>query len=151
MSLVQREDLTQQESQERNRREREVRRLAYQLREGRVAELGLGFALRTLDPGVVVDELRRPRRFGARCRHHAVLVTGIDERAAWTILAAAELGSIRRRLERDGLLATGVARSGVRVLPLHRRRAGFGHAPATGKASVAGTDGATHSDLAEAA
>jgi len=78
--------------------------LAFELRQAGAAEHGLGFALRTLGPDRVFEELRRPARFGARCRRRAAVAPDRDERAAWTILAASGPRAIERRLERDGLI-----------------------------------------------
>ena len=81
-----------------------VAALAFELRQAGAAEQGLGFALRTLGSDRVLEELRTPARFGARCGRRARLAPDRDERAAWTILAASGPRAIERRLERDGLI-----------------------------------------------
>jgi len=81
-----------------------VAALAFELRKAGAAEQGLGFALRTLGSDRVLEELRTPARFGARCGRRARLAADRDERAAWTILAASGPRAIERRLERDGLI-----------------------------------------------
>jgi hypothetical protein len=90
-----------------------VTALAFELRQAGAAEQGLGFALRTLGSDRVIEELRTPARFGARCGRRARLAPDRDERAAWTILAASGPRAIERRLERDGLIRRRrVARAG---------------------------------------
>lgn len=81
-----------------------VAALAFELRQAGAAERGLGFALRTLGSDRVLEELRTPARFGARCGRRARLAPDRDERGAWTILAASGPRAIERRLERDGLI-----------------------------------------------
>jgi hypothetical protein len=81
-----------------------VSALAFELRQAGAADAGLGFALRTLGSDRVLEELRRPARFGARCLRRAGVARDSDERAAWTILAASGPRAIERRLERDGLI-----------------------------------------------
>jgi hypothetical protein len=81
-----------------------VAALAFELRQAGIAERGLGFALRTLDADLVLQELRGAERFGRRARRKAGLALDRDERAAWTILAASGPRAIERRLERDGLV-----------------------------------------------
>jgi hypothetical protein len=81
-----------------------VAALAFELRQAGAAEAGLGFALRTLGSDRVLEELRTRARFGARCQRRGVTASDRDERAAWTILAAAGPQAIERRLERDGLV-----------------------------------------------
>lgn len=112
--------------------------LAFELRQAGAAEQGLGFALRTLGSDRVLEELRTPARFGARCGRRARLAPDRDERAAWTILAASGPRAIERRLERDGLIrrrrVARVGRSGRqdaatvadRKVTLLRGRAEFG-------------------------
>ena len=78
--------------------------LALMLRQAGLAEHGLGFALQTLGSDRVLEELRTPHRFGARCGRRARLAPDRDERAAWTILAASGPRAIERRLERDGVI-----------------------------------------------
>ena len=95
------------------RRELGIAALAFELRQAGIAERGLGFALRTLGAHLVLEELRRPERFGRRARRKAALAVDRDERAAWTILAASGPRAIERRLERDGLVR--------RRLPRHWR------------------------------
>ena len=112
-----------------------VAALAFELRQGGAAEQGLGFALRTLGSDRVLEELRTPARFGARCGRRGRLAADRDERAAWTILAASGPRAIERRLERDGLIRrqravrrTRTARPGAadRNVALLRGRAEFG-------------------------
>jgi hypothetical protein len=86
--------------------------LAFELRHARIAERGLGSALRTLGADLVLGELRRSERFGRRARCRAALASDRDERAAWTILAASGPRAIERRLERDGLLRRRLRRPG---------------------------------------
>ena len=81
-----------------------VAALAFELRQSGIAPQGLGFALRTLGSDRVLEELRTRARFGARCQRRGVVASDPDERAAWTILAAAGPRAIERRLERDGLI-----------------------------------------------
>ena len=112
--------------------------LALMLRQAGLAEQGLGFALRTLGSDRVLEELRTPARFGARCGRRARLAPDVDERAAWTILAASGPRAIERRLERDGLIrqprrspsGTSARRDrptgGPNRVPLLRGRAEFG-------------------------
>lgn len=112
-----------------------VAALAFELRQGGAAEPGLGFALRTLGSDRVLEELRTPARFGARCGRRARLAADSDERAAWTILAASGPRAIERRLERDGLIRrprhaqrtrTGRPEGADRNVALLRGRAEFG-------------------------
>ena len=74
-----------------------VAALAFELRQAGAAEQGLGFALRTLGSDRVLEELRTPARFGARCGRRARLATDRDARAAWTILAASGPRAIERQ------------------------------------------------------
>ena len=112
-----------------------VAALAFELRQAGAAELGLGFALRTLGSDRVLEELRTPVRFGARCGRRARLAPDGEERAAWTILAASGPRAIERRLERDGLIrrprrarpsTTGRPEAADRNVALLRGRAEFG-------------------------
>jgi hypothetical protein len=116
-------------------REASVAALAFELRQAGAAEQGLGFALRTLGSDRVLEELRTPARFGARCGRRARLAADRDERAAWTILAASGPRAIERRLERDGLIrrphgarrtTTGTPEATGRNVALLRGRAEFG-------------------------
>jgi hypothetical protein len=106
-----------------------VAALAFELRQAGIAPQGLGFALRTLGPDRVIEELRTRARFGARCQRRGAVASDPDERAAWTILAASGPRAIERRLERDGLIRR----------PRLRPRAGrvSGHAATGADASVA--------------
>lgn len=112
-----------------------VAALAFELRKAGVAEQGVGFALRTLGSDRVLEELRTPARFGARCGRRARLAPDGEERAAWTILAASGPRAIERRLERDGLIRrpraaqrarTGRPEAADRNAALLRGRAEFG-------------------------
>jgi len=89
------------------------------------AEQRLDLALRSLDPGVVLEELRRPNGFVVRCRQSAALAQG-DERSAWLVLAGIVPAAIRDQLERTGLAASGL-RTGGTVVALRPRRPGFGN------------------------
>jgi hypothetical protein len=119
-----------------NDRKPSVAALAFELRQAGIAHQGLGFALRTLGSDRVLEELRTRARFGARCQRRGVVASDPEERAAWTILAAAGPRAIERRLERDGL----IRRPGYRPraerrsrdradasVALLRGRAEFGH------------------------
>jgi hypothetical protein len=112
-----------------------VAALAFELRQAGAAEQGLGFALRTLGSDRVLEELRTPVRFGARCGRRARHAPDRDERAAWTILAASGPRAVERRLERDGLIRrprrarpnrTGRSEITARNVALLRGRAEFG-------------------------
>ena len=76
----------------------QVRWLAFQLREAGIAELGLGFAVRTLGTDRVKREVEQGPPFGVRCRGRAAFASDPDEMAAWTILSACEPGVVSRRL-----------------------------------------------------
>ena len=75
---------------------RQVRWLAYQLRQAGVAEDGLPFAIDTLGTGRVKREVEAGPPFGVRCRGRAAFATDHDEAAAWTILSACEPGVVAR-------------------------------------------------------
>ena len=96
-------------------REAEILRLAWELRAGGVAEMGLGFALRTLGAPVVGEALADTEPFGRSSRLRAARSDVRDERAAWTILSACQPVVVKRRLQ-----AAGVASNGPRV-PADRR------------------------------
>ena len=100
-------------SRRRNRppsREAEILRLAYELREGGIAEGGLGFALTTLGAEAVAEAIADPEPFGRGSRLRAVRCDDRDERAAWTILSACQPVVVKRRLQ-----VAGVAPNATRV------------------------------------
>ncbi len=106
------------------RRTGSSRRALRRFRRAAAAQRGIAFALRTLDLGVVVDELRRPHRFATRCQARAARATG-EERTAWALLATAEPQAIRRWLELTGVLRQPAGAAPPRVAPRRPRRAGF--------------------------
>ena len=77
---------------------RQVRWLAYQLRQAGVAEDGLGFAIDTLGTRRVKREVEAGPPFGVRCRGRAAFAADADECAAWTILSACEPSVVSRRV-----------------------------------------------------
>lgn len=95
-------------------REAEILRLAYELREGGIAEGGLGFALTTLGAGTVALAIADGEPFGRGARLRAARSEDRDRRAAWTILSACGIRAVQRRLQAAGVASNARPRTADR-------------------------------------